>query len=268
VFDALDEHGEEARLLAGGQSLMPALNMRLAQPAILVDINHVAELRGIAEAGGGRIRIGALTRHAELGRAALVRERLGLLHDAVPHIAHPAIRNRGTFGGSLALADPAAELPACAVALGAEILLASRRGLRRVQAAEFFRGLYETARRPDEVVAGAEFPPARGGERSVFLELARRRGDYAMVGLAARATVDGGVARDLRLVFLGVAAKPALAGAAAAAASGRKPAEAIPAAQEALAGDLDPVGDLHADPATKLHLARMLLGSALRALAA
>jgi carbon-monoxide dehydrogenase medium subunit len=264
----LDEHGDDARLLAGGQSLIPALNMRLAQPAILVDINKAAELQGIAEIEGGGVRIGALTRHAELGRSALVRDRLRLLHDAVPHIAHPAIRNRGTFGGSLAFADPAAELPACAVALGAEILLASRRGVRRVPAAEFFRGLYDTARRPDEVVTGAEFPPARTEERSVFLELARRRGDYAMVGLAARATVQRGEASDLRLVFLGVSAKPAVAERAAAAANGRKMADSIPAAQEALASDLDPVGDLHADAATKLHLARVLLGRTFRELAA
>ncbi|HXY98549.1 MAG TPA: FAD binding domain-containing protein [Stellaceae bacterium] len=258
VFDAFAEHGEEARILAGGQSLVPALNMRLAEPRLLIDINPIAALAGI-ERRESVLRIGALARHSEVGASPLVAELAPLIHQAVPHIAHPAIRNRGSFGGSLAQADPAAELPACVVALDAVLHLASRRGERRVAARDFFRGPYETALAPDEVIAAVDIPVAPKGARSVFLELARRRGDYALAGLAAEAREDG-----LRLVFFGVGGRPVEAGAAASALAARD----IAAAQAALARDLDPPGDLQADGATKLHLARVLLGRAARALAA
>ena len=262
VFDALAEHGEEARILAGGQSLVPALNMRLSEPRLLIDINPLVALAGI-EQRGTMLRIGALARHSVVGASPLVARLAPLIHQAIPHIAHPAIRNRGSFGGSLAQADPAAELPACVVALDAVLHLASRRGERVVAARDFFRGLYETALAPDEILTAIDIPVAPPGARSVFLELARRRGDYALVGLAAEARAGG-----LRLVFFGIGGKPVEAPAAAAALAAGITAERIAAAQAALGRDLDPPGDLQADAATKLHLARVLLGRAARALAA
>jgi carbon-monoxide dehydrogenase medium subunit len=207
---ALQTHGAEAKLLAGGQSLVPALNMRLLAPRLLLDINRIPGLDAIEERGGG-LRIGALARHSDIGRSPLVARLAPLIGEAIPHIAHPAIRNRGTIGGSLAHADPAAELPACVVAQGGVIEIAGRGGTRRVPARDFFRGLYETALAPDEILTAVELPPPPPGARSVFLELARRRGDYALVGLAAEAS-----ATALRLVFFGVGAKPVEATAAAA----------------------------------------------------
>lgn len=266
AFDALESHGDEARLLAGGQSLVPALNMRLLEPRLLVDINSLEALRGIAEDPGG-LRIGALVRHAELGRSPAVARAAPLIRRAIPHIAHAAIRNRGTLGGSLAFADPAAELPACAVALAATLVLLSRRGERRVSAGDFFRGLYETALARDELVAALEVPTEPPGTRSAFLELARRRGDYAMVGLAARTRIEDGLVREARLVFFGVGAKPVPASAAAAALREAPLPERIARAQEALSEDIDPPDDLNASGVTKRHLARVLLGRALTALA-
>jgi carbon-monoxide dehydrogenase medium subunit len=265
VFEALDTHGDEARLIAGGQSLVPALNMRLLEPRVLIDINGLAELQGVSERDG-MLHIGALTRHAELGRSPLVARAAPLLHRAVPHIAHAAIRNRGTIGGSLAFADPAAELPACVVALGGTLETISRRGTRRIPAGDFFKGLYETALAPDELIAAVLVPVAPPGTATAFLELARRRGDYAMVGLAAQARLDDGVARDLSLVFFGVDTRPVSALAAVRALEGKPLLAQAAAAQAALAEDLDPPEDLHGSGATKLHLARVLLGRALRAL--
>lgn len=258
----LAEHGEEAKLLAGGQSLVPALNMRLLEPRLLIDLNFIAGL-GAIEERNGVLRIGALARHSELGRSPLVARLAPLIHQAIPHIAHPAIRNRGTFGGSLAHADPAAELPACLVALDGTIEAVSRRGARRILARDFFRGFYETALLPDEILTAAEIPVPLPGARSVFLELARRRGDYAMAGLAAQSSRDA-----LRLVFFGLAAKPVDAAAAAAELRAGETLGRLPAAEAALDAALDPLGDLQADSRTKRHLARVLLGRAARALAA
>jgi carbon-monoxide dehydrogenase medium subunit len=266
VFAVLSAEGEEAKILAGGQSLVPALNMRLLEPRLLVDINGIPGLGAIAE-GDGALRIGALARHADVGRSPLVARLAPLIHQAIPHIAHPAIRNRGTFGGSLAQADPAAELPACAVALDAVIQVAGVRGERRIPARAFFKGLYETALAPDEVVIAVHIPRPAPAMRTVFLELARRRGDYAMVGLAATASLDGAVLRAPRLVFFGVDVKPVEATVAAAALAEGSPGDLIAAAQKALADDLDPTSDLQADRATKLHLAQVLLARAVTALA-
>jgi aerobic carbon-monoxide dehydrogenase medium subunit len=266
VFDLLARHGDEARLLAGGQSLVPTLNLRLSAPALLIDINGLDELAGIAVEEGG-LRIGALTRQRMVEESDEVARHCPLLNMAMPYVAHPAIRNRGTIGGSIALADPAAELPACAVALGAQIDLRGTDGARRVDAAEFFRGLYETDLRPGEVVTAMTIP--RGaGYRSAIAELARRHGDYAIVGLAAHARLDGRTLADPRLVFFGVGAKPVQAHAAGAALEGNEVDDAsIAAAQAALADDLEPIGDLHASAATKLHLAGVLTARVLRQLA-
>jgi aerobic carbon-monoxide dehydrogenase medium subunit len=259
VFDLLAQHGDQARLLAGGQSLVPSLAFRLSAPSILIDLNHVPGLAGVTVANG-IVRVGAMTRHAILETSPDIARHLPLVAQAVPQIGHPAIRTRGTIGGSCAFADPAAELPACAVALGARFVVASRTGERRVAAAEFFKGLYETDLRPGEVLTAVEFPALAGGYRSSFAELARRHGDYAMVGLAAHGKVDGGRVSDLRLAFFGVGAKPVLAARASGALEGQ-PVDAarVAAAVAALTKDLDPPDDLNGSGATKRHLAGVLL---------
>ena len=169
AMDLLAEHGEEARILAGGQSLMPTLNMRLSQPRLLIDINRLAALRGIS-LEGDRVRIGALTRHVEVANSPIVARHLPLIAEAMPHVAHVAVRNRGTFGGSIALADPAAEMPACALALGATFVVESARGRREIAAKDYFKGLYETARQPDELLIEALIPAKRPGRVAVFME--------------------------------------------------------------------------------------------------
>ena len=247
AFDLLKR--PSAKILAGGQSLIPSLNMRLSSPELLIDIGALESLRGIRHEGN-TLRVGALTTHAQLERSDVVRKHLPMLAAAAAQIAHPAIRNRGTLGGSLALADPAAEYPACALALDATMVIQGKGGQRKVKAAGFFKGLFETALEATEVLVAVEFPT--GGE-SVFLELARRQGDYASAGLAAHRK-DG----ELRLAFFAVGATAILARNAAAAAT-----SSTAAAQQALAQDLDPPADLHHSGAAKLHLARVLLGRAL-----
>jgi carbon-monoxide dehydrogenase medium subunit len=225
-----------AKILAGGQSLIPSLNMRLSSPELLVDITGLKGLAKI-EVRDGAVRIGALCTHTSVERSPEVREHLPLLAEAVAHIAHPAIRNRGTLGGSLALADPNAELPACALALDAVMIVAGRKGERRVPAGAFFKALFETDLAPDEILVGAEFPKA---PKSVFLELARRQGDYAIVGLAG--TSRGA---EKRIAFFGVAATPILI----------KP-KSLEQAMKALPA---PNADLYNTSATKRHLAGVLL---------
>ena len=268
TFALLERHGDEAKLLAGGQTLLATLNMRLASPALLIDIGSLPGLAGIS-VQGKVLRIGALAKHREIERSPEVAQHAPLLAQAAPHIAHVAIRNVGTLGGSLAHADPAAEWPACCVALDAEIVLASKQGERRVKARQFFKGLFDTALGADELIAAVEFPILGAGYRSAFLELARRHGDYAIVGVAAVARAGGGALADLRLAFIGGGPTPVLAKHAMAAVEGKKPApDVVAAAQAALAQDLAPTGDLNGSPATKLHLARVLCGRALAELAA
>lgn len=268
TFELLARHGEGAKLLAGGQTLLATLNMRLSSPAILIDITGLPGLAGITT-DGRTVRIGALTRHREIERSPIVAAELPLLAQAAPHIAHVAIRNAGTLGGSLAHADPAAEWPGCCVALDATLVLASGKGERRVKAREFFKGLFDTALGAEELIVAVEFPVPGKGHRSAFLELARRHGDYAIVGVAAVAKASGGTLSEVALAFIGAGPTPMLARRAAAAVEGRAPAaETIAAAQAALAQDLAPTGDLNGSPATKLHLARVLCGRALAQLAA
>lgn len=247
AFDLLERPG--TKILAGGQSLIPSLNMRLSSPELLVDIGAISPLAGI-QVSSPTLRVGALTTHAQIERSAEIRKHVPLLAEAAAHIAHPAIRNRGTLGGSLALADPAAEYPACALALDATIVVCGRNGERRVKAEDFFKGLFDPDLKPGEILAAVEFPVA--GE-SVFLELARRQGDYAIVGLAAHRRNS-----EIRLAFLGAGSTAILATHAAAAAK-----KSVAAAQEALANDLDPPADLYHSGPTKLHFARVLLGRAL-----
>jgi len=254
----LAEHGEDARLLAGGQSLMATLNMRLSAPELLIDINRIDGLAGISVTGG-TLRIGAMTRHVDVETSPEIAEHAPLIAQAMPHIAHPAIRNRGTFGGSIAFADPAAELPACAVALGARFELRSTGATRMVAADDFFLGLYETELAPGEMLTAVEIPVIAPGYRSAFMELARRRGDYAMVGIAVHARLADGVIGDSRLVYFAAGERPVVARAASAAIDGKAPSEeTFEAAAAALGDDLDPPSDLNADPATRLHLARVI----------
>jgi carbon-monoxide dehydrogenase medium subunit len=256
----LEERGEDARILAGGQSLIPALNMRLAAPELLVDITRITELRGIS-VQDGRVRIGALTRHVELKRSAEVAEHVPLLTMAIEHVAHAAVRNRGTIGGSIANADPASELPACALALEATMVVEGRGGTRQVPADDFFLGLFETAIAPSEILTAIEFRIREPGERSAFAELARRQGDYALAGIAAHGQFDKNVCRRLRLVFFGVGPTPILARAACERVNGRElTAATVVEAQDALALDLDPPDDVQGSSQLRCQLARVLLG--------
>jgi carbon-monoxide dehydrogenase medium subunit len=268
VFDLLAQHGDSAKLLAGGQSLLAALNMRLSAPRLLIDISRLTELKGI-QARDGTVRIGALTTHAEIERSPEIRKHLPLLAQAAPHVAHPAIRNVGTLGGSVALADPAAEWPACCVALDAQVVIAAKSGTRRVAARDFFKGLYATALRPTEVLTYIEIKALGPDYRSAFVELTQRRGDYAIAGIAAVAKRAAGALTDLRLAFLGVGPTPVLARGAMAAMEGKRAsADTIAAAAKALGKDFDPAADLYSTGATKLHFARVLTGRALAVLGA
>ncbi|WP_158810295.1 xanthine dehydrogenase family protein subunit M [Beijerinckia sp. L45] len=267
AVDLLHRHGPDARLIAGGQSLVPALNLRLAAPEMLVDIGALAELRGIrlVEVDGvERLRIGALTRHVDIERSALIAAHVPLLALAVKHVAHAAIRNRGTFGGSIAHADPASEFPACVLALGAMLHIAGRDGTRTVAAADFFLGLHETAIKAGEILVAVDIDPLGEGFRSGFAELARRSGDYALVGVALQGRPLPG--RTLFAVvapaFFSVGDRPLLADAAAAILMDAAVADGdrIRLAQESLAADLDPPTDPQMSGAARLHLARVLLG--------
>jgi CO/xanthine dehydrogenase FAD-binding subunit len=252
----------ETKLLAGGQSLVPLLNMRLVRPAVLVDLNGARELGRIDAAPRGGLVLGALVRHADLAAAPLVRERAPLLAEAARHVGHAAIRNRGTLGGSLAHADPAAELPAALLALDATLGLLGPRGMRRVAAADFFRGLLATALADDELLAEVTVPaPPRGWG---FGEIARRPGDFALAGVAASLDAEG----HARVVGFGVADRPVRLRAAEALAAAGPVDEAMPArAGRAAAADCAPAGDVHASAAYRRHLATVLTEDALRAAA-
>jgi carbon-monoxide dehydrogenase medium subunit len=269
ALEALAARGGDAKLLAGGQSLIPVMNFRLAQPAALVDLNRLAGLDYVREDGDGTLRIGAMTRQRRLEREPAVGRRAPLLAEAVPWIAHPQIRNRGTVGGSLAHADPAAELPVVAVALDARLRLRRAGGAERwVDARDFYVGLFATVLEADEMLVEVAIPPAPPRTGWSFVETARRHGDYALVGVAARVTLDErGSCREARLVFLSVGDGPVVASRAAAALQGQVPsAEAIAAAVDiASREEMDPNGDIHASALFKRHLARVLAGRALRA---
>lgn len=267
VLDLLARSGGDAKILAGGQSLIPVMNFRLAEPALLVDINKLAELDFIRRDEEGGVRIGALTRHRRLERDPLVAEAAPLLHEAVPFIAHPQIRNRGTFGGSLAHADPAAELPAVAVALRARFRLQRAGGERWVPAGDFFTGLFATALEPDEMLTEAAIPPLAPGTGWAFQEIARRHGDYAQVGVAALVTLDeSGRCREARLVYLSAGDRPVEAREAARMLAGEElsPAAIEAAAEKASRDEMNPFGDVHATAEFKRHLARVITGRALR----
>ncbi|MHA1567186.1 MAG: FAD binding domain-containing protein [Alphaproteobacteria bacterium] len=264
AIDLLVDHGDEARILAGGQSLLPMLNMRLLEPELLIDIGRIEELTGIT-VGPEDVRTGALCTHADIMASEVISEHLPLIARAMPDVAHAAVRSQGTLGGSLVHADPAAEMPACALALDAVFEARGPTGHRDIASDDFFQGLFETALQPDELLTGIRFPKPDPGDWYAFDEVVRRHGDYAMAGLAAQGKRDGsGLFEQLRLVFFAVSDRPVLARAAADILIGRKiSVESISEAQHALAGDLVPDGDLTCSPAMKMHLSRVLLARAL-----
>ena len=259
----LAREGPDARVMAGGQSLLATLALRLSEPPVLVDVSGIAELRGISVQGGvqgAALVIGALTRHVDVETSDLVARHAPLLAQALPHVAHAAIRNRGTIGGSIALADPAAEMPACMLALDAVMVIGSMSGSpsegavaeRKVAAEDFFQGLYATAIQPGELLLRIEVPVAPATERAHFAEFARRHGDYAMVGLAARRPAPD----DWRLVVFGCGDRarrvPRTEGLL------RQGVVDVDRLREALAGEIEPQSDLNATADTRLHLAAVL----------
>lgn len=259
VFALLQEYGDEARLLAGGQTLMATLNMRLSDPALLIDLTGIDALRGI-RVQGDALRIGALATHSEIEASPLVAQHAPLLALAAPHIAHRAIRNVGTWGGSIAYADPAAEWPTCLLALGGTVIAQGPAGERRIAADDFFRDLYTTALQADEVLVACEIPLARPDGWCHFTELARRHGDYAIVGLAASARRSGATLTQPRLVLLGVGTTPLRARQTEALIDGRPLTPALIAqAVAALRAEIEPLPDLTNSPQTKRHLAGVLL---------
>jgi carbon-monoxide dehydrogenase medium subunit len=265
ALQLLAMHGEAAKVLSGGQSLMPAMNLRLISPDVIIDIGELSELKGIA-ADGSVLHIGALTRHVDLLRSFEIATHAPLLAEAVTHVAHPAIRNRGTIGGSLAHSDPAAELPACMLALDATIVVRGGRGERRITAADFFTGIFETALAADELLIAVEIPVARKNSTHFFHEFARRHGDYAIAGLAAQAIVEGGLFAELRLGYFALGDRPALTKAAGILVNVTVTPALVVEASATLAEELDPHEDHQASGAMRHHLARVLFKRAIAAL--
>jgi carbon-monoxide dehydrogenase medium subunit len=258
AIELLVAHGERAKVLSGGQSLMPAMNLRLVAPELIVDIGDLAELRGIA-VSGDLITIGALTRHVDLLRSPEIAAHAPLLTDAVSHVAHPAIRNRGTIGGSLAHADPASELPACMIALNATIIVRGPAGKRRIPARDFFTGIYETVLSAEELLVAVELPVAPKNSAHFFCEFARRHGDYAIVGLAAQAIVENTLLTEFRPVFFAVDDRPVLANAGAKLLKTSVTPALLTEALQSLSEELDPPEDQQANSSMRRHLAKVLL---------
>lgn len=261
----LDRYGGDAKPLAGGQSLIPAMNFRLATPSVLVDLNDVEEL-GYIKNGSGTLSIGGMTRQRQIERSPLVARSAPLITETMPFIAHPAIRNRGTIGGSLAHADPAAELPAVMMVLSASFTVASKGGIREVPAQEFFTGLFSTSVQAGELLTEIRVPAVAGGSGYAFQEISRRHGDFALVGVAAvvRMTAHG-ICENARIALFSVGDRPMLAEQAMKTLMGqRSSAELIRAAAAAAATkDIDPSSDIHASARYRRHLANVLTRRAL-----
>jgi aerobic carbon-monoxide dehydrogenase medium subunit len=267
AIDLLAEHLDEASVLAGGQSLIPLLALRLARPAVLIDINGIDELSGVL-AANGRVTIGAMTREYVAEESETVADAVPLLAAALPLIGHEAIRSRGTIGGSLAHADPAAELPAVARALDAEFVVRGPSGERVIPAEQWFEGYLTTSRRPDELLLEVRFPAAPRGTGTSFQEVARRHGDFAIVGLAASLTLSGGAISDARLAFAGMSDVPVRAAAAEDLLVGERPsAELLDEAARRATGDIDPPADLHGSSDYRKKVAAALVRRGLRAAA-
>jgi len=262
----LAEYGDEAKVLAGGQSLVPMMNFRLVQPSVLVDLNPIPDLAFIHPDENGGLRLGALTRHHQVEVDPLVAARMPLLHEAMPKIGYPQIRRRGTLGGSLCHADPSAELAAVSVALNGRFRLRSPRGERWVPAQDFFIGLFSTVLQPDELLVEVALPPLPARTGGSVMEVARRRHDFALVGVAAVVSLDGkGVCRQARMVFLSAGDRPMEAHRAAEVLAGQAlTPEVIRAAAEiAASDDIDPSSDIHATAEFRRHLAKVLARRAL-----
>lgn len=256
VFELLDEYGDEAKIIAGGQSLMATLNMRLSAPELLIDISALEALKGI-KLEGDRLVVGALTRHVELQQSALIALHVPLIATAIEHVAHAAIRNRGTIGGNISLADPASELPACCVALDAEFTIANKTGQRLVRARDFFKELYETDLQSGDMLVAVAFPVATQNTVHGFREFVRRRGDFASTGLVINAELEDQRFISLAPVFFAVSNTPVLASNAAEQLLNKVINEdAINSALDVLTDELDIIGDIHTPAAMKLHLAK------------
>jgi aerobic carbon-monoxide dehydrogenase medium subunit len=267
AVDLLTEQQDEASVLAGGQSLIPLLALRLARPAVLIDINDIDELSGVSAADGWTV-IGATTREYMAEESELVAGTVPLLAAALPFIGHEAIRSRGTIGGSLAHSDPAGELPAVARALDAELVVRSQSGERVVPAAEWFEGYFMTARQPDELLVRVRFPTVKPGTGVSFLEVARRHGDFAIVGLATSLTLSGGAITDARLALAGLSDVPVRASAAEDLLVGERPsAELFDAAARRVAADVDPPADLNGSSEYRKTIAATLVRRGLQAAA-
>jgi carbon-monoxide dehydrogenase medium subunit len=267
ALELLAEYEDEASVLAGGQSLIPLLALRLAHPAALIDINGIDELYGVSAAHGW-VTIGAMTREYVAEESHTITDAVPLLAAALPLIGHEAIRSRGTIGGSMAHADPAAELPAVALALGAELVVRGPSGERVVPAAEWFEGYLTTSRRPDELLTQVRFPTAGRGTGISFQEVARRHGDFAIVGLAASLTLSDGTITDARLALAGMSDVPVRAAGAEDLLVGERPStELFDEAARRATGDIDPPADLHGSSDYRKKVAAALVRRGLRAAA-
>jgi CO/xanthine dehydrogenase FAD-binding subunit len=265
ALDTLAASGGEAKVIAGGQSLMPMLNFRLARPALLVDITRIPGLADIRE-DGSVIRAGALVRHHTLEMSPLIAARLPVLSAAMAHVAHLAIRNRGTIGGSLSHADPAAELPMMAVLLDATLTIRSVRGMRTEAAADFFKSALTTSLAPDEIVTEVGFSVPEKGSGWGFEEVARRDGDFALAAVAALMKIEHGRIRKPRIALMGVGETPLRARTAEALLDGQTPGpELFAKAAATVREGLEPNTDLHASSEYRLHLAGVLTKRVLEA---
>lgn len=266
ALSLLQEHGEAAKLLAGGQSLVPAMSFRLAQPSVLVDLNGIADLDSIVEIeGSAGVAIGSMTRQRTVERSELVARRAPLVAETMPFIAHPQIRNRGTFGGSLAHADPASELPAIALALDAEMVIEGPDGRRTVSAEDFYVGLFETALEADEMLVETRIASLPEGAGWAFDEFSRRHGDYALVGVASVVQLgERGAIEGARIALLSVGEGPVLARDSASLLVGEAPSDELVAeVARRVAREIDPPSDVHASAPFRRHLARGLAESTL-----
>jgi carbon-monoxide dehydrogenase medium subunit len=267
AIDLLAEHLDEASVLAGGQSLIPLLALRLARPEVLIDINGIAELSGVSATDGG-VAVGAMTREYVAEESKVIADTVPLLAAALPFIGHEAIRSRGTIGGSLAHADAAAELPAVARALDAELVVRGPSGTRVIPAAQWFEGYLTTSRHPDELLVEVRFPTAKQGTGVCFQEVARRHGDFAMVGLAVSLVLSGGVISEARLALAGVSDVPVRAAAAEDLLVGERPsAELFDEAARRATDDIDPPADLHGSSEYRKTVAAAIVRRGLRAAA-
>jgi len=266
ALEQMAEYGDAAKLLAGGQSLIPAMNFRVLQPSVLIDLNRIGDLEYIQPSDDGALVVGAMTRQRDLERSQEVEHIAPLLFEAMPHIAHPQIRTRGTLGGSLAHADPAAELPVIAIAVGAAMKATGPNGDRWIESKDFFQGMFSTALEPDEILVEVIFPARKSRTGWSFEESSRRQGDYGMMGIAVEVELDEkGAGKEARLVYLNAGDGPIEAEKAAALLRGERPTPEVfaAAAAEAAENEIDPMGSVHASIEFQRHLARVLTERAL-----